>query len=372
MKYCTRCVMPDTRPGEWQKIPEPFDENGVCLACRNYDSRKDIGWDARFNELEKLADLYRRKDGAYDCLVPVSGGKDSHYIVYIMKEILGMNPLLVNVWDPFTHTKAGIENLRNISNTFNCDIFQFRISENLFRRAVRSNFEEFGHPLILVEAAIYTVPFKLAIDTSIPFLVQGENPNYEYGTEAIDQSTSSNHIKQVMQAVDLKFWTDRGFSKCELNLILPPSSDKAKSIFPIFLSYYVPWIGWEHYKVAKRYGFRDLTHEWIREGNIESYDQIDTIGWLMALWLKWPKFGFSRATDIACRWIREGKVTREEAIVLVKNHDHILDQNVLDDFLAFTGYSIREFWDIVERFWNRDIFEKVNGIWKKKPECELK
>ena len=330
----------------------------------NYRKRKPIDWNDRYAQLCSLANKFRREDGNYDCLIPVSGGKDSHYLVYMMREVLGMNPLLVNVSDPFTHTEAGIKNLRNISETFNCDLIQFNISPDLFRRAVRSNFEEFGHPLILVEAAIYTVPARIAIDLGIPFLIQGEDPNYEYGSVVEESPTSLYHIQKILNAVDLKFWTDRGFAKRELNSILSPTIPDW--FYPIFMSYYDPWDGITHMEVAKRYGFRDLTHEWDREDAFESYDQIDTVGWRMALWLKYPKFGFSRATDIACRWIREGRITRDEAIELVNEYDHILDQKVLDDFLLLTGYSVREFWDIVEGFWNRDIFEKVNGVWRKK------
>ena len=132
------------------------------------------------------------------------------------------------------------------------------------------------------------------------------------------------------------------------------------------MSYYDPWDGFYHQQLARQWGFQDLTHEWQREGAFENFDQIDSIGWIMALWLKFPKFGFARATDLACRWIREGRITRDRAIELVNKYDHVLDQKVLDDFLRFTGYSVREFWNIVEKFWNKELFEKRGGIWVKK------
>ena len=195
MQYCTRCVMPDTRPGEWGQKGGLFDDQGICLACRNHERRKQVNWKDRARQLQELCDKHRRSDGYYDCLIPVSGGKDSHYLVWKMKEELGMHPLLVNVSDPFTHTKAGEANLHNISKTFNCDLIQFRISEDVFRRAVRSNFEEFGHPLILVEQAIYTVPLGMASSLGIHFLIQGEDPNYEYGTLENEEPTLTRHYK---------------------------------------------------------------------------------------------------------------------------------------------------------------------------------
>jgi len=100
MKYCKRCLIPDTRPHII------FNEDGVCQACVNNDDKKTIDYDARFNELKELCSKYRRDDGYYDCIVAVSGGKDSHYITYTLKEQLGMNPLLVCVNDPFTHSEV--------------------------------------------------------------------------------------------------------------------------------------------------------------------------------------------------------------------------------------------------------------------------
>lgn len=108
MKYCTKCVMPDTRPGI------TFDENGVCSACQSYEHRKEVNYDDRFKELEQLCDKYRGMNGpdGYDCMIAVSGGKDSHFQVHLMKNIMKMNPLLVSVEDNFPMTEAGKHNLK--------------------------------------------------------------------------------------------------------------------------------------------------------------------------------------------------------------------------------------------------------------------
>lgn len=343
-----------------------FDEEGVCLACRNNEKKRnypDEVWRDRKQELRNLCDKYRRSD--YDCLIPVSGGKDSHYIVGFMKEEMGMHPLLVNVFEIFTPTEAAMKNWRNISNVFNCDFLQFRVSEDVSRRACRCTFEEFGKPLLLVEQVIYTLPLKFAIQLGIPLLVQGEDPGYEYGTLATEVPTLSRHRESIVKYADLSFWETRGFKQEELGFLRFPQ-DTGNYPLSIPLGYYDLWDGCRHLEFAKRHGFRDLAHEWHREGTFENYDGIDSIGWIVSFWLKYVKFGFARATDMACRQIREGRITRKEAIELVKQYDHILDQKALDDFLSFTGYSVREFWDIVEKFWNKDIFEKRNGSWVKK------
>ena len=118
MRYCKKCTMPDTRPGI------TFDAEGVCSACRHYEHRKDVDWDARFKEFEKFCDKYRGMNGpgGYDCAVAVSGGKDSHFQVWMLKEVMHMNPILFSVEDNFPMTQAGIHNLKNISEEFGCTI----------------------------------------------------------------------------------------------------------------------------------------------------------------------------------------------------------------------------------------------------------
>lgn len=356
MRYCKKCAMPDTRPGS------VFDEEGVCLACRNYEKRSTIDWDKRKEELIKLCDKHRSKDGSYDCAIPVSGGKDSHFLVYTMKEEMGMNPLLLTVGDPFTKTQAGLKNFRNIGEIFNCDHILFNLSIDLFRRATRMDFEETGEPLKYVEEAIYITPVKIAIKFGIKLIVYGENSSYEYGNT--DTEKSLGEIKRA----DIDYWLKRGIPKNELNAVILPPEEELKKIKPklIFMSYFKPWSSVTNLAIAKKYGFRDLAHEWKREGCIEDFEQIDSVAYLVHLWLKYPKFGFQRVSDIASRRVREGKLSLQEAKKLIMKHDHKLDQRAMQDFIDFLGYSTKEFWDIVERFWNCDIFEKVDGTWQPK------
>jgi len=361
--------MPDTRPGSI------FDDQGICQACRNYEKSKTVDWKERQKELAKLCDKYRRRDGYYDCVIPVSGGKDSHYLVYIMKEKMGMNPLLICVADPFTHTDAGTYNLRNLGESFGCDIIVFNMSTDLFRRVTKIGFEGRGEPLRYIESAIYTVPQKYAVAFNIPLIVYGENAAYLYGTATEDSYSAKRYVSAGHSASGEKlgtritdFWYEHGIPMKEMNAIIPPSQEDLDRVKPevVFMSYFVPWDDETNWMIAKRYGFKDLHHEWKREGCIEDYAQIDSVAYIVHLWMKYPKFGFSRTTDIASRWVRKGKITREEAKRLVMEYDHRLDQRSLDDFITFMGYKPRQFWDIVEQFWNPGIFENVDGVWKLK------
>jgi len=361
--------MPDTRPGSI------FDEEGVCQACRNYERNEKVDWKVRREELKCLCDQYRRKDGYYDCVIAVSGGKDSHFLTYLMKEEMDMNPLLICVADPFTHTDAGICNLKNLGESFNCDIVTFNMSIDLFRRVTRIGFEKLGEPLRFIEAAIYTVPFKYAVAFNIPLIIFGENAAYTYGTTTEDSYSVKKFILAGHSAAAEKlgeritdFWQDRGIPVNEMNALILPSDETIERVRPepIFLSYFIPWDDEKNWMLAKRYGFKDLHHEWRREGCIEDYGQIDSMAYIVHLWMKYPKFGFSRTTDIASRWVRKGKITREEAGRLVMEYDYRLDQRAMDDFITFMGYKPRQFWDIVEQYWNPELFEKVDGIWRLK------
>ena len=369
MKYCTKCVMPDTRPGSI------FNKDGVCQACVNHEKQKSFDWESRYDELKALCDKYRRNDGYYDCVIPVSGGKDSHFLAYIMKDQMGMNPLLICVADPFPHSEAGLHNLNNMSESFNCDFTVFNMSIDLFRRVTRIGFEELGEPLRFIETVIYTIPSKYAVALNIPLIVYGENSAFTYGTAEEDHYSAKKYVEAGHSASGEKlgsaitdFWSKRGIPLREMNAIIPPAREELEKVKPesIFMSYFVPWDDEKNYRIAKKYGFKDLHHEWKREGCVEDYAQIDSFAYIFHLWMKYPKFGFSRTTDIVSRWVRKGTITRDEAIKLVKEYDHKLDQRSMDDFINFMGYKPREFWDIVEKFWNSNIFEQTDGLWNLK------
>jgi len=362
MRHCKKCFMPDTRPCSI------FDEEGVCQACRNYEKRSSIDWGLRKKELDELCDKYRRNDGYYDCLIPVSGGKDSHRIVYEMKVLRNMNPLLITIGDAFTKTQAGLKNYQNLGETFNCDHILFDLSIDLFKRVTKIAFENNGEPLKFVEAAIYTVPMKMAIKLGIPLVAFGENAPYEYGT-TVDESNSANEtVKRIVESIDVNFWLESGIPLKEMNAIVLPTNDELEGTNPLilYLSYYVSWSSTVNRGIAMRYGFSDLAHEWIREGYIENYEQIDSFAYIIHLWMKYPKFGFQRTSDIASRRVREGLLSLSEAKRIINEYDHIIDQRALEDYCSTLGYSKKEFWDIVDKFWNPALFEKADGIWMKK------
>jgi N-acetyl sugar amidotransferase len=357
--------MPDTRPGMI------IDDEGVCSACRNYEKQKSVDWTARYSDLEKLCSKYRGMNGSfYDCAIAVSSGKDSHFQVHILKEEMKMNPILFTVEDNFTMTEAGKHNLKNISKEFACNIVSLKPDIETQRRVMRYTFEKYGKPTWFIDRLIYTYPIFMAMKLNTPLLVYGENINYTYGGQQNEETYSSKSqlkngvasdipIDELVKAADV--------SKESLEFTKAFNEEQLESIDPVYLSYFLPWNSYSNYIFAKSRGFHDLTHEWDRTDHIENFDQIDTQGYLVHSWMKYPKFGHQAVTDYASRFIRYGLMHREQAIDLVNKCDHKLDPICVRDFCDFLGYSETEFWKIVDKHYNGELFRKNSfGQWEKK------
>lgn len=356
MRYCTRCVMPDTRPDIF------FNEEGVCAACQAYEKRQDVDFGRRRDELSDLCDQYRGMNGSngYDCMIAVSGGKDSHFQTHFMKEEMGMNPLLVTVEDNFPMTDAGIHNLKNLSEEFGCDIISMKPNIKAQKIVMRKTFERYAKPTYFIDRYIYTYPLHMAVNFNTPLLVYGENVDFEYGGAQKRETFSAKDQIDNAVASGIPFSEIVGDGVTEKNLAFfdPPDQAELDQLEPIYLSYFVPWNSYSNYIFAKSRGLHDLVHEWRRTHHIEDFDQVDSRAYLVHPWLKYPKFGHATATDYAARFIRYGLLSRDQGIELVKEHDHRLDSMAVRDFCEFLGYSETEFWAIVNKFYDPEIFEK--------------
>jgi len=356
--------MPDTRPGILFK-------DGVCVACINFEKNKKIDWDNRFKEFDKLCQKYRGSNGNnYDCAIAISGGKDSHFQTYYMKEVMKMNPVLFTVGN-IDWTETGRKNLENLSDAFGCDIIQFNPNRRLARKMFRKAFVEFGSPTWYFDALIYAFPVRMAMKLGVKLLVYGENVSYTYGGYQNEESPSAmlQAKNDVVKPVWKQWFSDGEISEQELESTKQPSVEECKNfgLEPIYLSYYVQWNSVHNYEFAKRWGFQHLGHEYNREGSLENYDQIDSLGYLVHPYIKYPKYGHSIATDYASRWIRYGLKTREEMIPFVEEHDGKLDQGIVDVFCDFIRMPKIEFWQIMDKWYNQELFEKDrDGVWHPK------
>lgn len=319
--------------------PNLRDENGICLACANMAQKKKINWKERQDWLTDYLKHRINKHGKYDVAVGVSGGKDSTSIVgRLIKEhdVPSERILLIHVVDEFTVSEAGRYNLDNIVKTFNTDIIDFRYSPQQFVAETKKDFFEELHPLKWIERQIYNTPIEVARSFGIPTLFMGENSAFEYGE---DTNCSIFHEAS----------TDN------LNIV--------------FMGSIWPYSTQDSLLYAKKHGLRTLDDydDWIRQGCGDMYSQIDSYGYIIHLWTKFIKFGFQRVSDIACRHVREGILTIEQAEQLIADEDWRCDPLAKRDFCRTIGIEEADFNNTVDRFANRDLLVKdANGNWRRK------
>lgn len=292
----------------------------------------------------------------------VSSGKDSYFQVSMMKEKLGMNPILFSVEDNFTQTNAGKKNLSNLSAEFGCHIISLKPDIKTQKAVMRKTFEKYGKPTWFIDRLIYAFPFAMALKFNTPLLVYGENVSYEYGGVDDDETPCAKNIflNGVASDLDINELIDEtaGLDEQNLQLFFKPTKEDLDRLEPIYLSYFVKWNSYANYLFAKSRGFTDLQGEWDRSHCAENFDQIDSVGYILQAWLKYPKYAHAMASDYASRLVRYGLLSRDEAVQIVRQRDAKLDNKVVEDFCAFAGYTKSEFWRIIQRHYNTELFYK--------------
>lgn len=370
MKRCKKCVMADTRP----RIT--FDEEGVCSACRHWEIKDNvIDWDARKKELEKLCDKYRSKDGSYDCIVPVSGGKDSSYIAWKLKHEFGMHPLCVT-FAGGEETEIGQKNLKSFINS-GFDVIKIIPNDKVRRVFTRRAFIEFGDPFLPFIYGQMAGPFRIAVQFKIPLIFYGEDGEVEYGgtTESTNNvEFGSNFVKKYLYSgQEVLKWVDgEEIRELDLQPYMFPTEEELKEtgVFAVHLSYFDNWQPYKHYELAKeKCGYSPI--EGRSEGTYTNFASLDDKHDGIHYYMMYPKFGTARATSDAAHEIREHRITREEGIELVKKYDGEFPKKHFKEFLDYIDMSEEEFWEVVEKFRNKDIWEKVDNNWKlKDPEID--
>lgn len=368
LKYCKKCVMPSTKPDL------VFNEEGVCNACTNYENRAHVDWKQRDVELKEILEKYRDVDGKnYDCIIPVSGGKDSTYQVIKMLE-LGMTPLCVTA-TTCDLSEIGRKNIDNIKE-LGVDYIEYSINPKVRRALNRIGLEQVGDISWPEHVAIFTIPVRVAVQLNIPLIIYGENSQNEYGgpvTEADNKVIDRRWLEEFggllgMRVSDLVGF--EGLTNKDLIALRYPSDEELKNVgvTGLFLGYFTPWDGLANTLVAVANGF--TSYEKTVEGSIVNYENLDNHQTGIHDYFKFLKFGFGRATDLACIHVRRGRITRSEAIEMVKKHDGQFPSSYLgkplEDILDPLGYTVEEFEKICDKFTNKKIFVKnANGSLKK-------
>lgn len=357
MRRCKKCVMADTRP----RIT--LDKEGVCAPCRHWERKeKEIDWNARREELKQVCDEYRRKDGKYDCVIPVSGGKDSAYVAWKIKHEFGMHPLCVTFAGD-GYTEIGRKNLDDfIASGF--DHVLITPNGRIHKKFVKKTFIEFGDCFLPFIYGQMAGPFRIAVQYKIPLIIYGEDGEVEYGgvTKNADRAEFSEEFvkKYLYSTQGLEKWVDDEISLSDLQIYMFPSAEELKrvGIKAVHFSYYDNWQPYKHYLFAKEHtGYTAL--EGRSEGTYTNYASLDDIYDGFHYYLMYPKFGWCRATSDAAHEIREHRITREEGIEFVRKYDGEFPKEYFKVFLRDMKMSEKEFWEVVESFINPAVWEPV-------------
>jgi N-acetyl sugar amidotransferase len=358
IRYCRRCVMPETKPDL------RLDEAGICNACRSFERRANVDWAVRELEFRAILDRHRSKDGSnYDCIVPVSGGKDSTFQVIKLLE-MGYNPVCVTA----TTCQLSALGRRNIENLKRLGVDYVEVTTNPVVRAKlnRIGLREVGDISWPEHNAIFTIPPRMAVQLGVPLMIWGENSQNEYGGPAAaaeNNVLSRRWLEEFGGLLGLRV-TDlvgqEGLSAKDLIQFSYPSDDDLRrvGVTGLFMGHYFPWDGYQNALVAQAHGFETLPTA--VEGSLVNYENLDNVQTGIHDYFKYLKFGFCRTTDIACLHLRRGRLTRDQALSIVRARDGRFPWTYLgypiQDVLRQVGIGLDEFIRICDRFTNKRIF----------------
>jgi N-acetyl sugar amidotransferase len=359
LTYCVRCVMPSTKPDL------VLDAERVCNACRAYERRAVVDWEARGRELVALLDRYRQHGRHWDCIIPVSGGKDSTYQVIRMLQ-LGVTPLCV------TATTCDLSPIgrRNLDNIKRLGVDSIEMSPNPLVRARlnRIGLTEVGDISWPEHVGIFTIPIRAAVQFNVPLIVWGENSQNEYGGPAAAAENNvldRRWLEEFGGLLGLRVSDLSAAYGIEPRHLLPyqyPSDEELKrvGVTGLFLGHYLPWDGLSNALIAQASGFESLGTT--VEGSMVDYENLDNHQTGIHDYFKFLKFGFSRATDIACLHVRRGRMTRADALQIVRARDGRFPWTYLGkplaDILEPLDMSVDEFVAVCDRFTNKKIFTR--------------
>ena len=381
--FCVRCVISNQRPGsvvEFKKTAESptptieFDEEGVCSACRFADIKEtEIDWERRERELIGLCDRYRSRNGSYDCIIPGSGGKDSAFTSHVLKFKYGMNPLTVT-WAPHKYTDIGLHNFHSwIESGF--DNFLQTPNGKLHRLLTRLAFLNLCHPFQPFIIGQRQIGPRFAALFGVPLIFYGEN-QAEYGNriEENDKATMDTVFYEASPNLDdlylggvpaRKIIEDYGYNAAELNPYLPVDGARLREIGAEvhYLGYYLRWDPQEMFYYASEHtGFQPNTER--TEGSYSKYSSIDDRIDPLHYYTTFIKFGIGRATYDAAQEVRNGKITREEAVALVRRYDDEFPAKFFDEILEYIGIDEDRFWEVIDRARSPHLWAKDGNDWK--------
>lgn len=362
VKFCKTCTVSNQRP----RIT--FDENGICSAC-NFASmkRNSIDWTLREKELQELCNKHRKSNGEYDVVVPCSGGKDGSFVAHLLKYKYGMNPLTVT-WAPLKASQIGRRNLDAfISSGFNHILGT--PNPVVTRKLTQLSFEFLGDPFQPFIYGQTNFPLHMAVKHQIQLIMYGENGEVEYGGDMKNANRPdrdiADHDSHYFSGLPPEFWVEKGIKLSDLYPFRAPRHEEIiKNNTEIhFLSYYKFWDPQENYYYChENTGFIANTER--SEGTYSKYASLDDEIDGFHYYLSYIKFGIGRATSDAAHEIRDGKITREEGVALVKRFDHERPKKYFQEFLEYCSTTEDEVEAVIDSWRSDHLWYRDGDEWK--------
>ena len=361
MKYCKNCLNVDTRPNI------KFTEEGLCPPCDVYLNPSEIDWDARKEELREIINFGKQHNhSGYDCIIGVSGGKDSTRQALYVKETLGMNPLLVSLnYPPEQMTDTGAHNLSNLIK-LGFDCVNVSCSPLIWKKLMRSAFFNFGNWAKATEMALFSSVPRAAIAYQIPLIWWGESAAVVLGDLGMKGKTASdgNNLKysNTLNGGDISWMLNEGVKKTDILQFTYPSDEEMEkaNLRIVFLAHF-----WKDFSIFTNGNISSLRG--LKTRKISPIDNADHWGtsmldedfFILNMMIKWLKFGFGRASDNINEEIRYGRVSREQGIKIVELFDGKCSSDIIDRFCQYIEISVVDFWQIVDKYVNKSLFTKI-------------
>jgi N-acetyl sugar amidotransferase len=361
MKYCNRCLQPNTRPNTL------FSADGVCPACVYFEALKNVDWQERFEILEDLLASYPRRAGQYhDCIIGVSGGKDSTRQALYLREKLGINPLLVSLsYPPEQVTERGVSNLSNLIE-LGFDVVISAPAPQTWKVLKREGFRKFTNSFRSTEMALFSSVPQIAIRYGIKLILWGENPGLQLGDmKTLGRTGYDGNSLRYMNTLSsgLDWMLDCGYSKAQLfSYVYPATSEFEKHDLQIV------YLGWflGDWSLVNNAGYScgnglDIRVDGVEKtGDLYGVTALDEDFTPVNQLIKYYKYGFGRVTDYVNEEIRLGRISRCDGIRLVEDYDDAQDEKYIKDYCDYLGVSTIKFWDKVKASVNEQLFSIEN------------
>ena len=365
--YCKKCVQPNNRPGI------VFDPNGVCGPCNYYATLENVDWDERRTQLGKHVDycINNRSALGYDCIISVSGGKDSTRQAMIARDELGLNPLLVStVSPPEMLTDIGVNNLSNL-NSLGFDIITVEPDPIVYKTLMRVSYKQYGNYCRATELALYASALRIALAYEIKMIFLGENNALVYGEDiqCEDGGDASDMINyNTLGGGDIEWMIDKD-KDIHHEYLFPyqfpnPSNIRMLGIKIVYLGYYFKDfnnISNAKFSIAHGLEIRSVPQEYT--GSVHPFDALDEDFVHINQMLKYFKFGFGKATDEVCEMIRVGEISRDDGVAMVRRLDGKCHESYIELFCKYLNITTDEFWKIADSFRNPDLWEQEKKKW---------